>query len=351
MPQSRPLRTSRVIQSRAEEERGFVRKIIALTAAAGLLVTLAACSTSAPSGACEPVKSPGDASSVVTATGAFGKDPAAKFPTPLITDGIQVSTIDAGEGETVYDGQYANFQATAYDGATGEPLLAPSYDASAPLTNRVGESSSKIGEALECATVGSRIAVTMTAGDLYGFYSVTEATNGLADKSTTIVLVIDVEGAILGKAYGVDQLPQQGLPSVVTAPDGQPGVTVPNENAPSSLKIAVLKQGDGAVVEEGQTIYAHYLRVSWDDPKSASSSKSTWTDFGSPELLSLTPFDAATGVGLTPGALQAIVGQKVGSQVLAVVPPAFGWPDGSAPDGVDGTTTLVYVIDILGVVK
>lgn len=328
-----------------------MRKIIALTAAAGLLVTLAACSTSAPSGDCVPVKTAGDASSVVTASGSFGKDPVATFPTPLITDGIEVSTIDAGEGKTVFEGQYANFQATAYDGATGQPLLAPSYDASIPLTNRAGESTSKIGEALQCAKVGSRIAVTMTAGDLYGFYSVTDATKGMADKSSTIVLVIDVEGSILGKAYGADQLPQQGLPSVVTAPDGQPGVTVPNEDAPTSLKIAVLKQGDGEAVEEGQSIYAHYLRVSWDDPKATASTKSTWTDFGSPELLSLTAFDPATGVGLTPGALQAIVGQKVGSQVLAVVPPAFGWPDGSAPDGVDGTTTLVYVIDILGVVK
>ena len=47
--------------------------------------------------------------------------------------------------------------------------------------------------------------------------------------------------------------------------------------------------------------------------------------------------------------INALVGQKVGSQVLVVVPPSFGFPDGSAPDGVDTADTLVYIIDILGV--
>ena len=328
-----------------------MRKIIALTAAAGLLVTLAACSTSAPSGACEPGVTSGDSSSIVTADGAFGKEPTATFPTPLVSDGIQVSTIDKGKGATIFDGQYANFQATAYDGATGAALVAGSYDASAPLTNRVGESSSKLGLALECATVGSRLAVTMTAGDLYGFYSISDATQGMADPKSSIVLVIDIESSILGKAYGLEQVPQQGMPSVVTTPDGIPGVTVPGEDPPTSLKIAVLKQGDGEVVEEGQVVYAHYLRLDWSDPKSATSTKSTWTDYGNPERLSLTKLDPQTNIGLTTGALQAIVGQKVGSQVLAVVPPAFGFPDGTAPDGVDPTSTLVYVIDILGVAK
>ena len=127
--------------------------------------------------------------------------------------------------------------------------------------------------------------------------------------------------------------------------------SVPGEAPPTSLKIAVLKQGDGAVVEEGEVIYAHYLRLDWDDPKAAASTKSTWANFGTPELLTLSPLDASTNIGLTTGALQAIVGQKVGSQILAVVPPSFGFPTGTAPDGVVDGSSLVYVIDILGVKK
>ena len=327
-----------------------MRKIIALTAAAGLLVTLAACSTGAPSGDCTPTASSGDASSLVTATGDFAAAPHAEFPTPLIASDIEVSTIDAGTGDVIYPGQYAAFQATAYDAATGDIIIASAYDTS-KLLNRAGAAATKVGLLFECQTVGSRVVEVMKASDLYGFYNVTDQTTGLGDPDATIVFVADIQDSILGKAYGVEQIPQQGMPSVVTAPDGQPGVTVPAQDPPTTLKTAVLKQGDGATVAAGDAIYTHYLRLDWSDPKSTTSMKSTWTDFGIPEVMTMTALDASSGVGVTAGVLQSLVGQKIGSQVLVVVPPSFGFPDGSAPDGVDSTSTLVYVIDILGVVK
>jgi peptidylprolyl isomerase len=325
-----------------------VRKIIALTAAAGLLVTLAACSTSAPSGACEPTTASGDASSLVTTTGSFGKDPAAAFPTPLIAKQVETSTLTTGEGAMIYPGQYAETQISLYDGETGSYLTSTSYDEAQPFLVRAGEGSGNIGPSLECQTIGSRVAVAATGSDLYGFAGI--AKDALA-ADATFVIVFDIQGSILGKAYGVEQVPQQGMPSVVVAPGGEPGVTVPGEEPPTTLKISVLKQGDGAVLAEGDFIFAHYLRVDWSDPKSAVSMKSTWANFGTPELLSLSDLDPTTGLGVTTGVLQALVGQKVGTQVLVVVPPSFGFPDGSAPDGVDATATLVYVFDILGVVK
>ena len=195
-------------------------------------------------------------------------------------------------------------------------------------------------------TRNSRVAVAASGSDLYGFAGINEKTF-TADE--TVVVVFDIQGSVPGKAWGVDQIPQQGLPAVVTTPDGQHGLTVPGGDAPATLQFAVLKQGDGAVLAEDQTIYAHYLRLDWNDPKAIASTKSTWDDFGSPEPLLLSPLDTSTGLGLTSGLLQALVGQKVGSQIIVVVPPAFGFPDGATvPDGVDATSTLVYVIDILG---
>ena len=323
-----------------------MRKIIALTAAAGLLVTLAACSTSAPTGSCTPTATTGASSKTIAADGAFGADPDADFPTPLITDGVEVSTLVTGDGKTVFPGEYAKAQVTLYDGKTGEYLTSTSYDEAAAFLVRAGESSSELGHALECQTVGSRIAVSANGSDLYGFAGIAE---GSIDGEATFVLVFDIQGALLGKAYGVEQIPQQGLPSVVVAPSGAPGVTVPSEDPPTSLKFAVLKQGDGAAVAEGDTIYAHYLRVSWTAPKSTSSTKSTWADFGAPEPLTLSTLDPSTGIGTAAGLKQALVGQKVGSQVLVVVPPDYGFPDGSAPDGISTGDTLVYVVDILGV--
>ena len=323
-----------------------MRKIIALTAAAGLLVTLAACSTSAPTGTCTPSLDSGKVSSTVVAEGAFGQNPDVDFPTPLVATSIEVSTLVTGDGETVFDGEYARSQVTLYDGKTGDPMAATSYDEAAALLVRAGEGSSELSSVLECRTVGTRVAATITGNDLYGFQGIAE---GSVAPDATFVVVFDIQGSIPGKAYGLDQIPQQGMPSVVVAPSGAPGVTVPAEEPPTSLKFAVLKQADGSAVAEGDTIFAHYLRLSWQNPKDATSTKSTWEDFGAPEELSISDLDPSTGLGVPVGLKQALVGQKVGSQVLVVVPPSFGFPDGTAPDGVDTTETQVYVIDILGV--
>ena len=46
--------------------------------------------------------------------------------------------------------------------------------------------------------------------------------------------------------------------------------------------------------------------------------------------------------------VNALVGQKVGSRVLVVVPPAEGYgKDGNQQAGIKGTDTLVFVVDIL----
>ena len=50
---------------------------------------------------------------------------------------------------------------------------------------------------------------------------------------------------------------------------------------------------------------------------------------------------------LVPGLQKGLVGQKVGSRVLVVVPPAEGYPQGNATPKVDPGDTLVFVVDVL----
>ena len=50
----------------------------------------------------------------------------------------------------------------------------------------------------------------------------------------------------------------------------------------------------------------------------------------------------------SPGGIKGLVGQKVGSQVLLVIPPADGYGEAGAPNaGIGATDTLVFVIDLL----
>ena len=51
---------------------------------------------------------------------------------------------------------------------------------------------------------------------------------------------------------------------------------------------------------------------------------------------------------MIPGFANAVIGQTVDSQVIAVIPPSEGYGDkGSGP--VPAGATLVFVVDILGV--
>jgi len=52
---------------------------------------------------------------------------------------------------------------------------------------------------------------------------------------------------------------------------------------------------------------------------------------------------------LIPGWDKALVGVKVGSRLLLVVPPADGYGSaGESAAGISGTDTLVFVVDVLG---
>jgi len=305
-----------------------VRKVIALTAAAGLLLALAGCTVNAPSGACEPVAA-GEASKLVTATGAFDADPKAEFPTPLASDTLEVSVLDTGDGDTIYEGDFVFLTYTAYDPATGQQA---SETASASVIAGRGSDAEKL---FECLTVGSRIAALLPA---------TEATD-TATATATSLLVIDIDEAFTSKATGRVEVPQQGMPSIVTAPDGTPGFTILNEDPPAALKYSTLITGDGEKVATGDQVLLQYSVVDWSTKTVV---ESTWTDEQYPQARKVSKFDSTTGEGVSAAALTALTGATVGSQVLVVMPPST-WA-GSDIQATEGAT-LVVVYDILAILE
>ena len=91
----------------------------------------------------------------------------------------------------------------------------------------------------------------------------------------------------------------------------------------------MLKQGDGAIVEDGDTVVVHYTGVLWDDGKVF--------DF---ELAERSPrarsSSARAAKEVIPGFSEASSGRQVGSQVGVVVLPSEGYGDqgsGSIPAG------------------
>lgn len=302
--------------------------------ASGLLVSVAltGCTTAS---SCTPTWETGGLAATVETSGAFGGDVEAEFPLPLVQSSATTSVVDAGDGERVSAGQFASAVVTIIDGATGTKVDGGT------LTQLVNDEAPRLTTAIECATVGSRIVAVGPASELIGTEFI-EA-NGLSFAPTdTLVYVVDVLDAFLGRADGADRLPQNGLPTISLAPDGRPGFTFTNAPAPTDLRVSVLKEGTGATVAEGDTVVMHYTGVSWE---TRAVFDSTW-ESGTPAALLAADGTTVEG-GVVPGFAQALIGQTVGSQVLVSIPAELAYPEGSST-AVAGQS-LLFVFDVLGI--
>jgi peptidylprolyl isomerase len=322
-------------------ERGLVHRASALFVAAGLLlVTLTACSSD-PNTNCDTALSSGSASDVVKVSGKFGEQPTVTFPTPVRTSTSQRTTVIKGDGAEVHKGQEVVVDFSIYNGTNGQLIQTTKYDPTSASALVVGQTIPGLDKGLQCATVGSRLAIAVSPKDGLG----SSASSVGVKPTDTVVIVVDVNKAYLPAANGAPQPGKPGFPTVVIAPGGRPGVTVPTTDPPKSLEVAVNKQGDGKTVTKDDTVVIHYTGVLW---KERTVFDSTW-DTGTPATVQLSTGQTASGTSVPKGLTEALVGQKVGSQVTIIVPPskAFG-SQGSGP--VPQNATLVYVVDILGIV-
>ncbi|WP_309064196.1 hypothetical protein [Microbacterium sp.] len=295
-----------------------MRKSTAALAALALsALALTGCS-SAPSfdgASCERDSSAGLAKSVEV-SGDLG-EPKAQLSTPVRTEDTAYADVIVGEGRAITSSeQNAIVSYALFNGASGDAL-----DAGTTLWNpaSVAEQLPGVDDALKCATAGSRVVVSIPAKELAE--GMAEQV-GLGEKDS-VIGVLDIRYAALPKAEGRDVFNDaSGLPTVVRASDGRPGIIVPDGDAPSKPVVQTLIEGDGEKVGEGSPMF-HYTAVNWSDRTVAASS---WE----------------SGMVLDASALPKEVGERiakstVGSQFLAVVP----------GDGGDATA---YVVDVLGVV-
>jgi FKBP-type peptidyl-prolyl cis-trans isomerase len=116
-----------------------------------------------------------------------------------------------------------------------------------------------------------------------------------------------------------------------------PVVTIPAEKAGDKLNVTTLIHGTGQTLGKTDAFVGNFAIYVW----SGTSHKLLQSTFktGTPTLFA---------GQLLPGLETALVGQKMGSRVLAVIPPKEGFgTSGDASAGIKGTDTLVFVVDML----
>ena len=301
-----------------------VAAVLALSGCAGSPDTEATTATPAALDLCADVAPSGDASDAIQVSGEVGVEPTVSFTTPIEVEEMQRTVVVEGTGDTVAEGDYVTYAVAAYDAQTGELLESAGFSGSelAPAPIVAG---SVLGAAFGCAPVGTRVAAVTAANA----------------SAASAVYVIDLLAAVPADEYvaPVDETCQPVAPAdgaafpSVTWKDDEPTVTVPAADPPTEVTLQVLSEGDGEVVEAGDSVTVDYQGVKWSDGTIFDSS---W-ERGSPATFVTT--------GVVAGFGNALIGQKVGSQLLVAIPPACGY-GGSAHELAQ--ETLVFVITIEG---
>lgn len=299
-----------------------MHRIPAALAVLGLsALTLVACASAPSAQSCERHDTDSTVLDVVKTTGGFGA-PTLIQSAPVYVPETTFTDRTVGDGPRITSGQQpVTFDIVISNGSSGE-ILVPSGSTPPAAVDSFRETYPGLSDMLMCATEGSRIVGAIPASDLGE--SITSQL-GLTGKQS-IVVTVDLTKVYLAAADGTPQYnDRRGMPAVVLAPNGQPGVVIPDSAAPTTLTVETLKKGSGAVISDSDTARVQYTGVDWD---TRTVTNSTW--------------DAGTSAGVGKGSNVAfasqLVGATVGSQLLIVEPASGG--KGSA---------TVYVVDILGI--
>lgn len=249
-------------------------------------------------------------------SGDFGT-PNVSLQSPVKSDHMSYTDLIVGDGPAIRSAeQSAIMTRMMINGKTGAQIHGA---VSLWSPESAGAEFPGVEKALECATEGSRVAVSLPAKDLPEGVA---AQVGLGENDSMVV-VYDIQYTLLPKAEGRHVFNNaRGLPTVVRAADGRPGIIIPSSAAPKKTVVQTLIDGEGAKVDDGHPLF-HYTAVRWSDRTVAGSS---W-DTGATLDLSVLPEQV----------LKAVTGATVGSQLLVVVP-------GDAGDA------TAYVVDVLGIV-
>lgn len=320
-----------------------MRKFLALFTVAALTISISGCAAGSANDAmysgvkqtCDNFTT-GENAAQIKVTGPANTVPKVNFANGITSDKIETQVISEGTGPKFQGDQFISIDFIALNGKTGATLSSTSFngtDAAAQLI-KSGQNPD-FCHALAGVKEGSRVAVLLPAK--FAHDGKGNASAGL-DADASVIYVIDLRRVYLQQAVGTVEPAVAGMPTVVRAPNGQPGVTQSGK-APSQFKKSTLIKGAGAAVAMGDTVTLHYTGVVWGGAQFDSS----WSN-GSP-----VQFPMVDGQ-LIPGFIKAIVGETVGSQVIAVIPPSDGY-GATAQGSIPANSTLIFVIDILGTDK
>jgi peptidylprolyl isomerase len=325
-------------------QRITVRRLAALFLVPALMVGAAACgddsgdkNPSPTSSSTAPARYAGvSTTGAVTANPAFGQAPDIKIPDAPAPPGLQVQVLTEGTGPAVtgQDNVKINYEGVAY---STKKVFDGTFETNQPAEFYLEGLIKGWSQGLAGKKVGSRVLMTIPGELGYG-----AAGSGDDIKSNeTLVFVVDLISSSPGYATGKAIPPNPDLPTVVTDGPKVVNLTFPaGKNPPATLVSQVVIEGGGAPVAATDQISQQQAQWVWGGQFLGSS----WGGLG-PQAVAL---GGETSSPIMKAVTEGLVGKKVGSRVMLVIPPdrAFG-ATGSPTNNIPANATLVLVVDIV----
>ncbi|MBU6144776.1 MAG: FKBP-type peptidyl-prolyl cis-trans isomerase [Acidobacteria bacterium] len=240
----------------------------------------------------------------------------------------QTKVIREGSGPLFTGDQMVTAEYAVFSSTTGELLGNSQFNGTDPAT----ELFDHVNSPVYCNAMSG-----IREGSLFAF-----ATPAREEDPEGRLLVLEFTKVYLPHANGSIQAPTSGLPQVVRVPKtGRPGLVAPAFDKPTEFKRGIVIEGKGETVKVGDSVTVHYSGWMWQD-KLGGTFESSWDS--QPATFTLLKGQ------LISGFVKALDGVKVGSQVIAVMPPEDAYGE-SGNGRIPPNTTLLFVIDVLGVNK
>jgi peptidylprolyl isomerase len=317
-----------------------VRRAIAALIVPVCLVA-AACGSSAPT--TKKIRTIAD----VKVIGGFAKAPTVDFPKPFNVSKTQTKILRHGSpnGAAVTANSVVTVKLVELVGRDGISVGADPTTAIRPWTASSqpyrfpisGQLIKGLKDGLLGARAGDAVLLAIAPKDAYG-----PTGNGTTvSPGDSIVAVVDLLAVTnpLAKATGRTVSAPASVPVLRTNSKGIPTGFTAGKRVPAQvtrLGVYPVIQGTGPKTRTGQTLLVQYLGQLY--PAKAVFDES-WTRGQ--------PFSFRLGTGVIAGWSQGLVGQRVGSRVILVIPPALGYGKAGSPPKIPKNAPLIFSVDIL----
>lgn len=294
-----------------------------------LATTLAACGDDDGGGGSDNGAS--DALHGITISGDLGKAPEVEWDGDLDVDETETAVVIEGDGDELAEGDQVEAYLWMGNGTTQEEAY-NGFEGGQPENIVASNDLSPVfRDAILGQTIGSRVAVTTTAEEAFGPSG--NPNLGIGNKDSVLIVVDLME---IYTPPAPKDVPQSQMPKIVEKGGDVTGLDFSGVKEPAEdgdLLRSVVKEGDGAVVGETDTVTADYLGMVYDAKK---------------------PFDESYSKEPVPFGLQNVVqgwtyglsGLKVGSRVILQIPPALGYGADDSNPAIPPDSTLYFVVDI-----